>query len=498
MSFRGDHPLEPEPGIGADEGRWNLRTMTHVAQQRSQGPKSRRFSTDSLGSNRNIIAGVAILSRLVLWSIAVTSAHLGSAYDASTALPSGPWRDGTFSDPPALQERGQDSLSRPSYLDATLQRKLLAPFVRWDAVYFLKIAEAGYTYEHEFAFFPGLPLLMRALSAILPSCGLERRTILMLMGVTISNVAFVGAAVVLYRLGCRLLNERLAFTAAILFCVTPAGLFMSAIYTESLFALLSFIGMALIVDRRYMLAAIAWALATAVRSNGIVYAGFFAWSLIILPLQNGAKLSVACSLGRVFQTLILCTVVAAPFLGFQYYAYHLFCGGHPQQELRPWCMNAVPSLYNFVQKEYWNNGFLRYYRPQQIPNFVLAAPIFTISVAGIREYVKHDPLRFVSIGFRRSTRNGNGTNWVIFSSHLLPYVYLWTFLTFYCATMMHVQVVVRFFTSMPCVYWFAAYLVLGNVEGRRQGSQWGKAILTYFVLYGMVTTVLFANFLPPA
>ena len=38
----------------------------------------------------------------------------------------------------------------------------LESLVRWDAVYFLGIAErGGYAFEQEFAFFPGLPLLMR-------------------------------------------------------------------------------------------------------------------------------------------------------------------------------------------------------------------------------------------------------------------------------------------------------------------------------------------------
>ncbi|KAJ3183848.1 hypothetical protein HDU87_005964 [Geranomyces variabilis] len=109
---------------------------------------------------------------------------------------------------------------------ATLM-SLLAPFVRWDAVYFLAIADRGYVHEQEFAFFPGLPLLMRAVAAWIP--GLQRDQALMLAGVIISNLSFVAAAVVLYRLGCVVLgDERQAYRAAILFAITPAGLFMSA------------------------------------------------------------------------------------------------------------------------------------------------------------------------------------------------------------------------------------------------------------------------------
>jgi phosphatidylinositol glycan class V len=67
---------------------------------------------------------------------------------------------------------------------------------------------------------------------------------LILAGVLVSNVAFVLAAVALYRLGCAVLNdEPLACTAALLFVINPASVFFSAIYTESVFALTSFAGM---------------------------------------------------------------------------------------------------------------------------------------------------------------------------------------------------------------------------------------------------------------
>ncbi|KAG5459884.1 MAG: hypothetical protein BJ554DRAFT_8142, partial [Olpidium bornovanus] len=40
-------------------------------------------------------------------------------------------------------------------------RRLIRPLVRWDALHFRHIAEEGYIWEHEFAFFPLLPAVMR-------------------------------------------------------------------------------------------------------------------------------------------------------------------------------------------------------------------------------------------------------------------------------------------------------------------------------------------------
>lgn len=51
---------------------------------------------------------------------------------------------------------------------ALIPNKLLyqffSVFVRWDAFYYLHIAENGYVYEQEHAFFPMLPLLSRLVS----------------------------------------------------------------------------------------------------------------------------------------------------------------------------------------------------------------------------------------------------------------------------------------------------------------------------------------------
>jgi phosphatidylinositol glycan class V len=112
-------------------------------------------------------------------------------------------------------------------IDSALKH-LLIMFLRWDAIYFLDISENGYSLEQEHAFFPLLPLLVKAVVSIIPPFA-SSKLMHLLIGVVISNTCFVFAAVTLYRLTSLVLNNKtLARTAAILFCIQPCGIFMSS------------------------------------------------------------------------------------------------------------------------------------------------------------------------------------------------------------------------------------------------------------------------------
>jgi len=95
-------------------------------------------------------------------------------------------------------------------------------------------------YEQETAFFPFLPFLMRILSnSILYPLQLimSYKSVLLISGVLIANISFVLATVTLYRLGIKIFkDEKLSKIACICYCLTPSGMFSTAIYTESLFA----------------------------------------------------------------------------------------------------------------------------------------------------------------------------------------------------------------------------------------------------------------------
>lgn len=92
--------------------------------------------------------------------------------------------------------------------EALLQRQnfWMKGFLRWDTIYFARIARQGYTREQEFAFMPGLPLLMRLTSHALSFRdstafgGLTTEDVL-LGGTLCAYVAGILAVIAFYRCG---------------------------------------------------------------------------------------------------------------------------------------------------------------------------------------------------------------------------------------------------------------------------------------------------------
>jgi hypothetical protein len=109
---------------------------------------------------------------------------------------------------------------------------------RWDAGWYLAVANEGYRWSPEntedqqnIAFFPAFPLTIRYVSVILGRQPLWA-------GVLISLVAFFFALRYLLRLARELLgDEDRAITAIVLLASYPFALFFSAPYTEALFLL---------------------------------------------------------------------------------------------------------------------------------------------------------------------------------------------------------------------------------------------------------------------
>lgn len=141
---------------------------------------------------------------------------------------------------------------------------LVAPAVRWDSVWFLSIADGGYAADpNRAAFFPLYPALVALLAPV---------TGALLAGLLISLGSFFGALALLYRLAERELGGRGARLTVLSLALFPGSFWFSAVYSESLFLLVSVGAVYCARERRWWLAGLCAAAAGATRSAGVLLA----------------------------------------------------------------------------------------------------------------------------------------------------------------------------------------------------------------------------------
>ena len=137
-------------------------------------------------------------------------------------------------------------------------------FERWDALWFMRIAEDGYTEDDgSAAFFPGYPMAVRAVSTVLGGHPLPAALL-------ISNAAFLGALILLYLLSRFEFDEKTARRSVLYASIFPTAFFFVAPYSESLFLLIALGSVLCARLGKWPAAGLLAALAALTRSIGIV------------------------------------------------------------------------------------------------------------------------------------------------------------------------------------------------------------------------------------
>lgn len=151
-------------------------------------------------------------------------------------------------------------------------------FSRWDSKWYISIVEGGYRTTvpggpaglSNYAFSPLYPMVVAAIRAVTgwPT---------IVAGVVISNVFFLVALCLIRRYVRRLgLSEAVARMTILLICFAPQSLVFSAVYTESLFLMLTAASLVFLREDRLVAAGSAAALLGAVRPNGV----FIIWFML--------------------------------------------------------------------------------------------------------------------------------------------------------------------------------------------------------------------------
>jgi len=141
-------------------------------------------------------------------------------------------------------------------------------WARWDSGFYLDIAGEGYSYSatglSNLAFFPLYPLLLRIFSL-----GTKNPELLTVLGIVISNAAALTAFILLYRLV--LLDEKrdIGRRTIWLLAFFPTSFFLSVVYTEGLFLMLTVAAFYAARRHRWLAAGLLGTLSAVTRTVGV-------------------------------------------------------------------------------------------------------------------------------------------------------------------------------------------------------------------------------------
>lgn len=245
----------------------------------------------------------------------------------------------------------------------------LAVLTRWDGLWYKQIATSGYHYvadgkSYPVAFFPLFPIITRAVMTFgLPFA---------LAGTLVSNLAFLGALIVIYQWVEETYGSTSAKWTIAVLAWCPLSLYAAVTYTEGLFLLLSSLALKAFERGRYRQAALWGALTTATRVTGIMLVPTFlivAWRSKRPWVAYGTALFV--SLGF---------LLYSGYCGIRFGDPLIFIHIEPTFGQRTaggfdWLHWALNFMYGVVGRFDWHNGTLK--------NLLHPVQVVLIGVSGI-------------------------------------------------------------------------------------------------------------------
>ncbi|MCJ1470013.1 ER membrane glycoprotein subunit of the GPI transamidase complex-like protein [Pseudocyphellaria aurata] len=441
------------------------------------------------------------LWKLLLISVAIASP--GPGYDTSTTLPKCDLEEG--------------AIKASSWLDK---------FVRWDAIYFTRIAHRGVVFEQEWAFGWGFARLLTLVGRALENTAISKQLDAeALAGLLLSHCLHLLSCLMLYQLTWTIypvmadfIRYKSAIIAASLHIISPAGLFLSAPYAESSFSFFSFTGFYLYAksidehsrgragrrDALVVISGLVLGVATTLRGNGLLSGALFGFDALRELSQLRHFTNICRKSRRLGFVIIGGSVMGICAVLPQCLAYLEYCVNLSGTERkRPWCSHRIPSIYAWVQSHYWQVGFLRYWSFSNLPLFALAAPMLLIMIVSSLNVwtlnAKTNAKRVKTKQYKRHVATTDVSQFQ-YQGLIQSLAIVQMILAVLSLTSYHVQIITRLSSGYPVWYWWLASMIVENRALHMLGREWNGArlVVRWMVVYAFIQGGLFASFLPPA
>jgi GPI mannosyltransferase 2 len=350
----------------------------------------------------------------------------------------------------------------------------------------LRIAEvSGYEHELMTAFYPGYPWLIRItrnfFGPFLYSFGIVNNLDqLGVCAMLLSNICFVLAAVLFIKISRKQyfqLDDKTANLALLLFLFCPCTVFMSAVYTESLYSYLNFACLYALIQNHFAVASMYLFYATITRSNAILMIPYF----LSFGLAHKRPISAIVAIVGCFCISQIFSAVLS----------ESFCDPLKSiEDVPPFC--GKENMYKFIQREVWRVKWFGYYQLENIPHFLLAAPALYVSLkfSIYDEYLKIH-LENLQNSFFRS-------DWTQFKKDLIRIIYdtktplainLFALVTV-TLVIANVNIITRLVSSSPLYYW-------GLAKCWQQTGSWASRVIVFLnIFYFFAGPLVHCNFLP--
>ena len=255
---------------------------------------------------------------------------------------------------------------------------LLEPWLRWDTICYLNVAESGYRSNLALTVWPPLyPLLIRLLMFVTPSS--------VFSALVVSSISTWAAFLLLYMLVSLDYGEKTARGSLFLLAIYPLAFFLVAAYSESLFLALVLGSLLCMRTQRWGWAGLLAACAALTRNQGIVLA------LVLICeglVQYGTQPEK-----RVVNLLKVCLTACLPVLAFGAYAgyVHFWIGADwPWQTLAkywaqysgfPW-QGLLGDLRGLASER---DALWYFWAPSRVLDcfFAISIPVFLIVKRGV-------------------------------------------------------------------------------------------------------------------
>ena len=450
--------------------------------------------------------------------------------------------------------------------------KFFSYFSSYDAIHFILIAKKDYFNDNIFAFFPLFPWLIRGLARTFELIFTFKSEFMpyIISGFIISNTFCLGNCLLMFIIIYKLTNSlKKSKICTFLFLINPGTIFYISIYSENLYLMLQLIFIHYVIKSgQEKFTELNNKILGDVNEKKPTY--FFQLAAIIIGLLMTRSNSIAICTYFIIPALLIIFYKEKYMRSFMYFSfYHNFCQfvkilskifreigiyiilcfhaclcfiymtkynpkwkicnnirrginkGLTKYDLfENWCFHKggksmINSFYSYIQKEYWNVGFLKQYSFNTIDRITLAIPMNILSLyifykiynyfnfsELIKEFnfgkffmhnsiyeskalLNHNDIRHNEV-VKNTYRNSITTNAFIIGGGL-NYLVNFLILVFIA----HPQINNRLLSGCPILYLFICEDVIDFIENNKKGNyKKGFAILLFFISFAILGCIM--------